>query len=136
MKYLLDVNVLVAICVETHEFHGRVSRWIEKALDSGELEFLTCSLTELGFLRVLTQTAAFSFTIEHGKQFLSQLKSSPKLGCKFLADTEGAAELPGWVKGPKQITDGHLVELAKSNDAKFATLDQNIPGAVLIPTTR
>ena len=76
MKYLLDVNVLVALCVETHEFHSRVSRWIDNNIHSGDMEFLTCSITELGYLRVLAQTPVYSFTIEHGKQFLTQLKSS------------------------------------------------------------
>jgi hypothetical protein len=45
----------------------------------------------------------YSFTIEHGKQFLAQLKSSALVRCEFLDNTHGAAELPGWVKGPKQI---------------------------------
>jgi uncharacterized protein len=133
MKYLLDVNVLVALCVETHEFHSRVSRWIDNNIHSGDMEFLTCSITELGYLRVLAQTPVYSFTIEHGKQFLTQLKSSTLVRCEFLDDTHGAAELPRWVKGPKQISDGHLVQLAKAYGAKLASLDENIRGAMVIP---
>jgi len=38
-----------------------------------------------------------------------------------------------WVKTPKQITDGHLAQLAKANGAILATLDGRIPGAFLIP---
>jgi len=56
----------------------------------------------------------YSFTIEHGKQFLAELKSSALVRCEFLDDTHGAAELPGWVKGPKQISDGHLWNPRKS----------------------
>jgi uncharacterized protein len=134
MKYLLDVNILVALCVETHEFHSRVSRWMEKNIHSSHTEFLTCAVTELGFLRVLTQTPAYSFTIDHGKRFLAQLRSSTLVRCDFLNDTHGAAELPGWVKGPKQISDGHLAELAKAHGARLATLDENIPGATVIPS--
>jgi len=48
-------------------------------------------------------------------------------------DDHGAAKLPGLVKGPKQISDAHLVELAKAHGAKLATLEENIPGAVVIP---
>ncbi len=55
MKYLLDVNVLVA-CVETHEFHGRVSRWTNSLAGSDDPRILTSAVTELGFLRVLIQT--------------------------------------------------------------------------------
>jgi len=136
MKYLLDVTVLVALCVETHEFHSRVSQWMDKNIHSADMEFLTCSMTELGYLRVLAHTPVYSFTVEHGKQFLAQLKSSALVRCEFLDDTHGAAELPGWIKGPKQISDGHLVELAKAYGARLATLDENIPGAMLIPHSR
>ena len=135
MKYLLDVNVLVALCVETHEFHSWCPNgW--KNIHSADMEFLTCSITELGYLRVLAHTPMYSFTIEHGKQFLAQLKSSALVRCEFLDDTHGAAELPGWVKDPKQISDEHFVELAKVYGAKLATLDENIPGAMLIPHSR
>ena len=136
MRYLLDVNVLVALCVETHEFHSRVSRWIDNNIHSTGMEFLTCSITELGYLRVLAQTPVYSFTIEHGRQFLAQLKSSTLVRCKSLDDTNGAAQLPGWVKGPKQISDGHLVELAKACGVKLASLDEDIPGAMVIPSER
>ena len=41
--------------------------------------------------------------------------------------------LPGWVRAPKQITDGHLSKLASANGAVLATFDENIPGSYLIP---
>ena len=40
----------------------------------------------------------------------------------FLADNQGIADLPLWVKGPKQITDGHLLGLAKKHAATLATV--------------
>jgi hypothetical protein len=43
------------------------------------------------------------------------------------------AQLPRWVKGPKQITDGHLLGLAKAHGAEMATLDERIPSALVIP---
>jgi uncharacterized protein len=136
MKYLLDVNVLVALCLESHEFHGRVSRWVGKNIDSDVMDFFTCPMTELGYLRVIAQTPVYSFTIEHGKQFLAQLKPSTLIRCEFMDDEHGAAKLPVWVKGPKQISDGHLIELAKAHGAKLATLDENIPGTMVIPDCR
>jgi len=33
----------------------------------------------------------------------------------------------------KQVTDGHLRQLALDHCATFATLDEGIPGALLIP---
>jgi hypothetical protein len=62
-----------------------------------------------------------------------RLKSSSRIGFVFALDDLDASRLPRWVKAAKQITDGHLMQLAKTNGAVLATLDQNIPGAFLIP---
>jgi len=130
MKYLLDVNALVAICIRDHEFHDRVSSWLGQLKGA---EFLTCAVTELGLLRILAQSASFGLSIEESKRLLSQLKSKGLGEFTFLVDARGAGDLPSWVKGAKQVTDGHLVDLAKVNDAKLATLDKGIPETLLIP---
>lgn len=49
MIYLLDVKALVALGFVNHEFHDRVA-WV-RAQNSSALA--TCSITELGFVRVL-----------------------------------------------------------------------------------
>ena len=100
---------------------------------AGRSELFTCAITELGFLRTLVQAEPFGFTIEQGKELLSELKSSKEFLFSFLSDDLGLAQLPRWVKGPKQITDGHLLALAKSQGAEMATLDKRIPGAFVIP---
>ena len=51
----------------------------------------------------------------------------------FIHDDVKADRLPSWVKTAKQITDGHLVELAKAHEAILATLDEKIAEAYLIP---
>ena len=51
----------------------------------------------------------------------------------FLPDANDISNLPSWVSGPKQITEGHLLELAKAHRAALATLDAKIPGGYLIP---
>ncbi|HEV2195353.1 MAG TPA: TA system VapC family ribonuclease toxin [Candidatus Acidoferrum sp.] len=132
MRFLLDVNVLVAICVVQHEFHERVATWMNQSARSGKAELITCAVTELGFLRVLAQAPSYSFTVEHGIELLSRLKSSKEYRFGFLPDELGIDQLPRWVKGPKQITDGHLAELAKTHGATLATLDEGIPSAMII----
>jgi hypothetical protein len=134
MKYLLDVNVLVALSVAEHEFHERVASWMNESARAGRSELLTCAVTEMGFLRTLVQAEPYGFTIEQGKDLLSQLKSSKEFRFDFLADDLGVAQLPRWVRGPKQITDGHLLGLAKAHGAEMATLDERIPGALVIPS--
>ena len=60
MIYLLDVNALVALCFINHEFHARVASWVQS---SNSPQLASCSITELGFLRVLAQAPAYGFTV-------------------------------------------------------------------------
>jgi len=133
VKYLLDVNALVALGNEEHAQHERVARW-EKALASkGIPEFATCPITELGFVRILAQVPAYGFTGAESRELLLQLKAAASVKFTFLPDDHDASRLPHWVLHPRQTTDGHLAQLAKANGAVLATLDENIPGVFLIP---
>jgi hypothetical protein len=51
----------------------------------------------------------------------------------FISDAHDVSHLPGWVRAPKQVTDGHLSQLASAHGAMLATLDESIPGSYLIP---
>jgi hypothetical protein len=64
---------------------------------------------------------------------LLRLKQTRTHRLTFISDNHDVSHLPGWVRAPKQITDGHLVPLASATDAVLATLDENIPGSYLIP---
>jgi len=131
MRYLLDVNVLVALGIEHHEFHDRVASWIRSQQSP---TFATCSITELGFVRVLTQASAYGFTMAQALGLLVRLKGAIALPFTFIADDHDITRLPSWVKTAKQTTDGHLAQLASAHSAMLATLDQRIPGAYLIPS--
>ena len=61
------------------------------------------------------------------------MKTNTAQPLTFLTDGNDISALPAWVKTPAQVTDGHLVQLAKSNGAVLATLDKGIPGAFFIP---
>ncbi len=129
MRYLLDVNALIAFGHTAHEFHRRILAWTQAL--KGRPQFATSPITELGFVRVLNQ--AYSVPIDQGKQILSDLKSFEDLDFTFISDDHPVASLPSWVKSGKQTTDGHLVELAKANSCSLATFDENILGAFVIP---
>jgi predicted nucleic acid-binding protein len=133
MKYLLDVNALIAFGIVDHEFHYRVGRWLSALISEASLELATCSITELGFVRVVAQTPRYGFTTSEARGLLVRIKARHAGVFTFFGDDQDISQLPGWVKNPKQITDGHLVQLAKVNGATFATLDMGIPGAYLIP---
>jgi len=130
MRYLLDVNALIAFGIRQHQFHERVCRWM---FLHREAEFLTCSITEIGFVRVISSVAAYGLKVEQAKQLLLALKCDPENPLTFLADSSEISELPPWVTVPAHVTDGHLLQLALSHDASLATLDEGIPGACLIP---
>ena len=130
MIYLLDVNALIALGHLDHSFHKRVVAWL-KVEDSPSL--VTCSITELGFIRVLALSPIYDFDVDRAKLQLARLKQNPELPFQFLPDDQDVAGLPVWVKTGKQTTDGHLVQLAGAHGAVLATLDAKIPGAFVIP---
>ena len=133
MRYLLDVNVLIALGITRHEFHGRIRIWIASLSAGGVPELSTCSISELGFVRIVSHIVAYNVTLEQAKTQLDILKASAAYSFSFLNDDHDVSKLPLWVKSAKHTTDGHLLELAKANGYTLATFDENIPGAFLIP---
>lgn len=133
MRYLLDVNALVALGLRNHEFHDRVARWLQAEKFP---PVATCSITELGFIRVLALASAYGLSIAEARTMLLRLKKSRVLEFNFIADDQDVSRLPAWITTAKQTTDGHLAQLAKSNDAMLATLDGGIRGANVIPSAK
>lgn len=130
MIYLLDVNTLVALGFQQHEFHQRMALWVRRAQPT---TLATCSITELGFVRVLSQAAAYGLPMAQVRAMLLRLKESASPRFTFVSDTHDVSHLPAWVKTAGQITDGHLAQLAKAHSAILATLDRSIPGGFLVP---
>ena len=122
------MNALVALGFANHEFHDRVAVWLRAQLSP---TLLTCSITELGFLRVLAQAPAYGLTIAQARALMLRLKRDSRFA--FISDDHDASHLPAWVRTPKQLTDGHLLKLASANAGVLATLDRKIPSAYLIP---
>ncbi len=132
MIYLLDVNALIALGLRQHIFHDRVSSWSRSVRRSSE-GLATCSITELGLLRILTRAPQYGFSVADARGLLAQLKASSAQAFTFLADDQDVSRLPAWVKTPRQTTDGHLLQLARAHGSMLATFDRRIPGSLLIP---
>jgi len=130
MIYLLDVNALVALGFAPHEFHDRIGSWLRSMRFP---PLATCSITELGFIRVLAQASAYGLTVSQARTLLLRMKKSDFPEFSFIADDHDVSYMPSWVHTPKQITDGHLLELARAHGAVLATLDNKIRGAYFIP---
>lgn len=120
MKYLLDVNVLVALGFRSHQFDSRANDWVRSLDVSSSLEMLTCAITELGFIRVLVQTPLYNVDLLSARTLLIKLKGSETLRFTFVSDDQDVSLLPSWVTTSKQITDGHLMQLAESKGAIFS----------------
>jgi uncharacterized protein len=129
MRYLLDVNALIAYGFRQHGFHDKIGAWIRPRKDD---RFLTCSITELGFVRVLGNVRAYGMNVAQARSLLMELKAWRSLPLEFIADGNEISSLPKWVKSPAQTTDGHLLQLAIAHGAVLATLDEGIAGAFLI----
>lgn len=130
MKYLLDVSSLIALGLARHQFHRRLLTWIRSEQGSA---FLTCSITELGFVRIIAQAQVYGFTVAQARSVRLELKANAEFRFEFVPDANDVSRLPAWVTASRQTTDGHLAELANAHGAVLATLDKNIPGAYFIP---
>jgi predicted nucleic acid-binding protein len=131
VRYLLDVNTLIALGHVAHAHHQRAQRW-QSGLSAGVDVLGTCAITELGFVRVSVQSGlqANLFT---ARTALERLKATGPVTYELWPDSLGADRLPAYVRKPAELTDGHLLELARIHGARLVTLDGSIPGAVLIP---
>lgn len=126
-SFLLDINVLIALGFPRHPDSVKVETWCSNL--PRRSRFLTCSITEIGFLRVSLQAKLAKDMIE-ARAVLAGLLRSRRF--HRVGDDLGASDLPGYVSGPRQITDAHLAGLALRYEAKLATLDTAIPRALLI----
>jgi len=133
VKYLLDVNALVALGHLHHEFHQHVIAWL-RAENFPQLA--TCSITELGFVRILSQVPAYGFSVAGARSLLLQMKKKPALPLDFMADSHDISRLPQWAKSSAQTTDAHLADLAAAHGATLVTLDEHISGSYMIPRSR
>jgi predicted nucleic acid-binding protein len=130
--YLLDINVLLGYAYKRHTSHSAVARWIRHIeRTQPEERFATCSIVELGFIRIASGKSGLAENLAAARDDLQITKKI--LQPQMLGDELGGNRLPDWVTQAKHTTDGHLLELAKAHNAQFATLDTGIPGAVLIP---
>ena len=97
MIYLLNVSALLALGFANHEFHARFTAWLDRLAKDGLPEFATCSITELGFVRILSQTGHYGIHIpvEEARRLLLRLKSSRFIGRLFPTATISPNSLGG-----------------------------------------
>ena len=114
MSHLLDVNFLIACGWQSHADHVRASGWLR-----GAKSFATSPISEMGFLRV-SLSPAFGASFEDAMVALGAIMRTR--GHRFIRDATRARSLPS-VTSSKDVTDAHLVHLARRNRLKLATFD-------------
>lgn len=122
--FLLDVNVLIALCDECHEFRSAAKSWFVKNRASG---WATCPLTENGMVRVMGSPAYGSgkTTTDVARELLQVLTEDPSHVfvpddisiCKnsHFHDLETATS--------KTLTDLYLIKLANYHNMLLSTFD-------------
>ena len=138
MRFLLDVNVLIAWGWADHADHQRVTEWLSAILKNGEDTLLTSAIPEQGFVRVSVHRSQGKVTTAQAGTMLDGMLREWRGSHEFLPDDQPAriwpARIwPAWCQGAARITDAHLLALAKAHQAELATLDAGIPGGFLIP---
>jgi toxin-antitoxin system PIN domain toxin len=124
---LPDVNVLVALVWERHIHHAAARRWYAGLAGS---RWATCSVTQTGFVRVSANPAAVvdAVSVREAVALLAALVGQPSH--RFLADDRGFVDNPlvphTRLVGHRQVTDAHLVAIARAHGAQVATFDQGM----------
>lgn len=114
---LLDANVLVALASPDHVHHVPSHRWFST---SGQ--FATCPITQLALVRLLV---LFGVAAPRAVDALEVIRAHERH--EFWADDEDidAATMRS-VIGHRQVTDAHLVSLARRHGGSVATFDTGL----------
>lgn len=124
-RYLLDVNVLVALINQDHVHHELVREWFY-AFPS--LAWAICAFTEAGFLRNATAPRAGQIAMSEATAILQGLAQHP--GYQYQPITTDWDTLCGpffqRLYGTKQVTDAYLLGLAVREGLVLATMDKAI----------
>jgi toxin-antitoxin system PIN domain toxin len=121
---LLDVNALIALAWDSHVHHAVIREWFSANRRDG---WATCPLTESGFVRVSANPKVMPhpIAVETAIGVLAALRSLN--GHVFLRDDVSItdADLPQMV-GHRQVTDAHLLTLARRHKVRLVTFDSGI----------
>ena len=127
MSALLDVNFLVALAWPNHIHHEAAVHWFEGNHKGG---WATCPLTQSGFVRVSSNQKAVpdARTPMEAIVLLRQLTvlDSHEFWADKVAIVSSEYVDAGRIAGYRQVTDAHLLALARGNGGRLVTFDGGI----------
>ena len=124
---LLDLNILTALLWPAHEHHEAAHRWFRAR---GRAPWATCSLTQLGFVR-LVSNPAFSrdaLTPVNAVALLAENLRHPghEYWTERLQVAEAIQGIESAVQGYRELTDAYLLALASRRKGVLATFDRGL----------
>jgi hypothetical protein len=132
-RYLLDVNILIALIDPAHLRHDRAHDWFAA---EGQQAWATCPLTENGVLRIVGHARYPNSpgTPAAVAELFAILRTHP--GHEFWPDDLTLFDRKlidaSRLLDSCQVTDTYLLALASAHCGKLATLDRHlIPDAVV-----
>ncbi|MBA4025459.1 MAG: VapC toxin family PIN domain ribonuclease [Gordonia sp.] len=132
-RYLLDVNILIALTRADHVHHHRAHEWF-----SDIASWATAAVTESSYLRLMLnpRVAGTTYRTIDILATLRGLRALP--GHQFISDgttlADAAIDVTTLI-GTKQVTDFHLVNLAATSGVILATFDGRLKNS-LAPADR
>jgi len=126
-RYLLDVNVLIALAWPSHLHYGEALTWFRAHRQEG---FATCPLTQLGFIRISSNPKFTKQAVPPmaAIALLNRITALPEhefwpapLSCQEAFD---GVQL---IAGHQQLTHLYLLGLAREHKGILATFDASVP---------
>jgi uncharacterized protein len=127
---LLDVNALIALIDRDHVDHDPIHRWFATHAIKG---WATCSITENGMVRVLSQPAYPSGKRSPAEviQVLRAMKAAYRQVYEFWMDDVSLSDQSlfdsAYITGPRQVTDAYLLGLAARRKQRVVSFDRSLP---------
>jgi uncharacterized protein len=132
VRFLLDINVLIALIDPTHVHHEAAHAWFEV---EGARGWATCSITQNGFMRIV------------GNPAYPNSPGSPAAVAPLLIGFCTAGDHRFWIDDlepvrsdimvidkllvSSRVTDSHLLALAVRHGGKLATFDRRLSTAAV-----
>ena len=132
IRYLLDVNVLIALVDPAHVQHEVAHEWFGRV---GRKSFATCPITENGLLRIVghpkyPNSPGPPSTVASA---LAAMRVLP--GHAFWPDSISIVDSDfvnaSLLSSHSRVTDSYLLALARANKGKLATLDHKLATEVV-----
>jgi uncharacterized protein len=133
VKFLLDVNTVLALLDPQHVFHELAHTWAEVLPDA---TWMTCPIVQNGVIRVASQPAYPNSlgTASAVREVLEDFCASPRH--EFCPDDISLVDDGRLVRpelfSPSRVTDLYLLALAKHHSARLATFDRKIPADAIV----